>query len=224
MTSQRGQILYALIARGTVVLTECTTNKGNFAQVTRVLLQKIPSEDSKMSYIYESYVFHYIVEEGITYLCMADESVDRQIAFHCLEAIKSKFRQQYADRAQQLIAYSIDVDFKRVLSQQMDHANNTASRGNEKIAQINETMEQVKTAMYTNIDKVLDRGERIELLVDKSTHLNDHANQFRRRAKTLKNRLWWQNVKLMLILFLIVAGVAYIIAAIACGGFALKEC
>merc|ERR1719357_559627 len=105
----------------------------------------------------------------------------------------------------------------------MDYANNKAARGDNKIAQINETMEQVKTAMYTNIDKVLDRGEKIELLVDKSDNLNAHANQFKRRAKTLKNRLWWQNVKMMIIVFLVVVMVIYIIAAMACG-FALDDC
>ena len=220
---ERGQLLYSLIARGNVVLTECTSKTGNFAQVTRVLLNKIAPEDSRMSYIYQSYVFHYIVEDQITYLCMADETLDRQVAFQCLEAIKSKFQSAYGDRATKLIAYSVDVDFKRVLSQQMDYANNKAARGNDKIAEINETMSQVKQTMYTNIDKVLERGEKIELLVDKSDNLNAHANQFKRRAKTLKNRLWWQNVKMMIIVFLVVVMVIYIIAAMACG-FALNEC
>merc|ERR1719204_2249034 len=176
-----------------------------------------------MSYIYERYVFHYIVEDRITYLCMADESVERQIAFHFLEAVKRKFQSTYGERSQKLIAYSVDVDFKRVLNQQMDFANNKAARGNDRLAEINETMDQVKQTMYTNIDKVLQRGEKIELLVDKSDNLNAHANQFKSRAKTLKNRLWWQNVKMMIIIFLVVVMVIYVIAAMACG-FALNDC
>ena len=43
-------IIYALVARGTCVLAEFTTTSGNFTTVTRRILEKIPSEDSKMSY------------------------------------------------------------------------------------------------------------------------------------------------------------------------------
>jgi hypothetical protein len=34
---------------------------------------KIPDQDGKMSIVYDKHVFHYIVEDGIIYLCMADD-------------------------------------------------------------------------------------------------------------------------------------------------------
>ena len=66
-----GKIVYALVSRSKCVLAEYTATSGNFPTVTRVLLAKIPETDSKMSYVYDSHVFHYVVEDGITYLCMA---------------------------------------------------------------------------------------------------------------------------------------------------------
>jgi hypothetical protein len=52
------RVLYALVARGEAVLTEYTTPglTGNFATLTRVLLTKIGSEDSKQSFVNEKYV------------------------------------------------------------------------------------------------------------------------------------------------------------------------
>lgn len=44
-------IVYALIARGKAVLAEFTATAGNFPTVTRVLLNKIPPEDTRMSYV-----------------------------------------------------------------------------------------------------------------------------------------------------------------------------
>ena len=38
---------------------------GNFPTVTRVLLSKIPPVDGRMTYVYDEYVFHYVVENGI---------------------------------------------------------------------------------------------------------------------------------------------------------------
>jgi len=44
-------IVYALIARGKAVLAEYTATAGNFPTVTRVLLNKIPAENTRMSYV-----------------------------------------------------------------------------------------------------------------------------------------------------------------------------
>jgi hypothetical protein len=52
-------IIYALVARGPDhVLAEYTNAglRGNFSQVTRVLLRKISAQDGKLSYIYDKYV------------------------------------------------------------------------------------------------------------------------------------------------------------------------
>lgn len=59
--------MYSLISRDVNVLAEQTSAgvQGNFASITRVLLKKIPAnEDSKMSYAYDSYIFHYAVKGG----------------------------------------------------------------------------------------------------------------------------------------------------------------
>jgi vesicle-associated membrane protein 7 len=47
-------IIYSVVARGTVVLAEFSQAKGNFDQVSRRILEKIPTEhNSKMSYVYD---------------------------------------------------------------------------------------------------------------------------------------------------------------------------
>ena len=74
-------ILYAVVSRGKTVLAEYTSITGNFPTVTRVLLGKIADEDAKMSYVYDQYVFHYIVENHIIYMCMCDDMNKRRIPF-----------------------------------------------------------------------------------------------------------------------------------------------
>lgn len=46
--------------------------------------------------------------------------------------------------------------------------------------------------MTRNIDAVLSRGERIELLVDKTDGLSTQARQFRKRATVVRRRMWWK--------------------------------
>ena len=53
--------------------------------------------------------------------------------------------------------------------------------------------------------QVLARGEKIELLVDKTEALNQSAKKFQKASKSLKNAMWWKNVKMWLSAFCAVA-------------------
>lgn len=48
-------IIYSVIARGTTVLTEYATTTGNFATVSKSILEKIPAANGKMSYAFDKY-------------------------------------------------------------------------------------------------------------------------------------------------------------------------
>lgn len=55
---------------------------------------------------------------------------------------------------------------------------------------------QVRNVMIENIDKVLDRGERLELLVDKTENMQGNTFRFRKQARRYRTIMWWRNVKL----------------------------
>ena len=174
-------IVYALVARGRTVLAEYTSTSGNFPTVTRVLLDKIPSQDGKMSYVYDQHIFHYIVENAVTFLCMADESSKRRIPFAFLEDVKNRFTSTYGDKAHTAIAFAMNEDFARVLKKQMDFYNTNPAANN--IERVKNQIDEVKDVMVENIEKVLERGEKIELLVDKTDRLNQQAFKFEKTSR-----------------------------------------
>jgi vesicle-associated membrane protein 72 len=75
---------------------------------------------------------------------------------------------------------------------------------------------EVKNIMMENIEKVLDRGEKLEVLVDKTESLRYQADQFQKSGKALRNKMWWQNIKMKLLVGLIVAIVIVVIFCFAC--------
>jgi hypothetical protein len=101
------------------VLAEYTSAQGNFPTVTRVLLSKIPEQDGKMSYVYDNHVFHYIVDNGIIFLCMSDESMKRRLTFSFLEEIKTIWRKEFASVEHTALAFSLNDQFAPVLRQQI---------------------------------------------------------------------------------------------------------
>lgn len=68
-------ILYALVARGSVVLAEFSATQTNASAIARQILEKIPgTNDSHVSYSQDRYIFHVNRTDGITALCMADDT------------------------------------------------------------------------------------------------------------------------------------------------------
>ena len=88
-----------------------------------------------------------------------------------------------------------------------------------KLSKLKAQITEVKGIMMDNIEKVLDRGEKIELLVDKTENLQFQADSFQRQGRQLRRKMWLQNLQMKLmvgggILILII-----VLWVIACGGF-----
>ena len=69
-------IVYALVARGTVVLAEFAAVSGNAGAVARRILEKLPPDaDSSLCFAQDRYIFHVLRDQaGITFLCMANDT------------------------------------------------------------------------------------------------------------------------------------------------------
>lgn len=85
------------------------------------------------------------------------------------------------------------------------------------ISNVQQDIDSVKGIMTENIERVLERGERIDLLVDKTDRLGVGAHDFRMRSRGLKRRMWWKNVKLMVLLGVVVVFLLYLVVGSVCG-------
>lgn len=78
--------------------------------------------------------------------------------------------------------------------------------------------------MTENIERVLERGERIDLLVDKTDRLGSSARDFRVRSRGLRRQMWWKNVKVMALLVVVVVFLVYLFVGMGCGLPAWGKC
>lgn len=68
------------------------------------------------------------------------------------------------------------------------------------------------------------RGERLELLVDKTENLRNTSVSFRKTSRNLARAMFWKNIKMYVIVGVIVAVILYAIISMFCGGFLWQEC
>ncbi|KAF5948112.1 hypothetical protein HYC85_014069 [Camellia sinensis] len=201
--SQKG-LIYSFVAKGNVVLAEHTSFSGNFSTIAVQCLQKLPSNSSKYTYSCDGYTFNFLIDNRFVFLVVVDESVGRGVPFVFLERVKDDFKQRYAgiighdvphpladdedddddlfeDRFS--IAYNLDREFGPRLKDHMQYCMNHPNELS-KLSKLKAQITEVKGVMMDNIEKVLDRGEKIELLVDKTENLQFQLPKARKATAT----------------------------------------
>lgn len=231
-------LIYSFVAKGTVVLAEHTSFSGNFSTIAVQCLQKLQSNSSKYTYSCDGYTFNFLIDNAFVFLVVADESTGRGVPFVFLERVKDDFRQRYGasikeegphpladdDEDDDLfedrfsIAYNLDREFGPRLKEHMQYCMEHPEEMS-KLSKLKAQISEVKGIMMDNIEKVLDRGERIELLVDKTENLQFQADSFQRQGRQLRRKMWLQSLRMKLMIAGTVLIVIVILWLVACGGF-----
>ena len=136
-------IVYAVVARGSVVLAEFTAVGAPIDDTPRLVLTKINNEDQRKSYTSHTISHHFIVEDSITFLCSTATETRYSTAFAFLEDIKNKCLDTYGQRLQTAIAFAINQSFYRVLKERLEYFNEHPK--GEVIARCQQQLEEVKT-------------------------------------------------------------------------------
>lgn len=183
------------------------------------MLERLPRYDTKVSYQYENHTYHIQVENELQYVCISDQNFQLRTVYAFLEAIKDKFKTQFGEANRYPQKSEITArkcgGFSSVLSSQTKIFNENPAA--DKIGRIKDEIDSVKQIMLENLDNLIERGDRIDNLCDKTEMLKEEAQGFHNNATTLKRKMWMRNVKIAIAVFLLLCLVGLVIAFIACG-------
>ncbi|KAF5465489.1 hypothetical protein F2P56_015495 [Juglans regia] len=211
--------IYTFVARGTVVLAEYTEFTGNFPAIAAQCLQKLPSSNNKFTYTCDHHTFNFLVEDGYAYCVVANESVGKQISIAFLERMKADFRKRYGGgKADTAMAKSLNKEFGPIMKEHMkyiiDHAEEI-----EELLKVKAQVSEVKSIMLENIDKALDRGEHLTSIADKTEDLRKQAQLYKEKGTQIRRKMWYQNMKIKLVVLGILFLLVLIIWLSICHGF-----
>ncbi|KAJ3315370.1 hypothetical protein HDU76_002222 [Blyttiomyces sp. JEL0837] len=80
-----------------------------------------------------------------------------------------------------------------------------------KTGQVQAQVDEVVNIMNDNINKVMQRGEQLETLQNKTEDLQNSSLQFKKGANQVRKEMWWKDMKMKLILGGIVLAILIII-------------
>lgn len=217
-------IIYTLISseNSQTPLGEVSLASGNFHMMALKILEKIKHDtNSSKSFSYEKdYIFHFHNKSGLVILCMTSSSFSNRKAYQFIFDLRDKLFENYGDQLTQAIGFGIKKHMIDEIKQMMiDYSSNE-----DKIAIVNRNVNEVKDIMVQNIEKIIARGEKIEILVSKSEELEVNARVFKKAANKVKLHFCCKNIKLTLIVVFILIAILVVVVILSCGGFDFKNC
>ena len=98
--------LIARVADGLALaasMDDDTSNLTEYINQAKQLCKKLNSaSEQRCSLESPPYVFHYIIEFGVCYLCLCERSFPKKLAYQYLEELQKEFQEQYGNEIQRV--------------------------------------------------------------------------------------------------------------------------
>jgi len=201
-----------------MLFAEYATVNGNFKSNVKIILDQIPKSDGqKMIYSHENYLFHIWVSGDVVFLCIAEDKFGKRIPYVFLDDIRKNWKNTYGDKGKNDMEYAMQTEFSITLKKRMEYYSDEKS---DRLREVNSKLNEVRETMVNSVEKLLERGQRIEILLEKSDHLNTESFRMKKKSHHLERVMWWKNTKLTIIIIAILVIIAFVIFLSVCRGFA----
>lgn len=208
-------IHYALISREKLVLCDHRLSDvdTHFESTwERVLENVLRSKDINDKFSFDSgrYTYHAYISGNLVYLCVSEAMFDRNLAFNCLFELERQLTLAgLKERAQSAGPFALRSCFSSTMASVLSQYSSS-----DRLGKLESKVEEVTGVMRQNIDKVVQRGDALDNLTERSDLLAHSTTDFRVSATKLRKKLCYKNVKLWVILVIIFVILAVIIGII----------
>eukprot|EP00294_Goniomonas_avonlea_P006823 CAMPEP_0114558016 /NCGR_PEP_ID=MMETSP0114-20121206/10145_1 /TAXON_ID=31324 /ORGANISM="Goniomonas sp, Strain m" /LENGTH=230 /DNA_ID=CAMNT_0001743355 /DNA_START=16 /DNA_END=708 /DNA_ORIENTATION=+ len=164
---------------------------------------------------------HYDSDPDCIYLVITSNEYPQRTVFKFLDEVKREFSGQHKLGLSTATENSLSKNVRRWLVGLCSKYDNLEAI--DKVRGVQAQVDEVKVVMQDNVQKMLENHEKLEDLDDKANQMVNEASHFKKQSTQLKNRMWWQNCKLWVILIIIVIVVLAIIVGAICGSGICKN-
>eukprot|EP01083_Nonionella_stella_P056098 147899_1 len=129
----------------------------------------------------DQYIFHYLIEDSICYLTLADRGYPKQLAYQYLEELQRAFSRDYHMMAHQFgrpyEAIAFDPQLNRIRKDFLD------PRAPQNLKKLHSNLTDIHNIMQQNIQDIIERGDKMEHIQDRSQRLKDDSKKFKGTAR-----------------------------------------
>jgi len=168
-------------------------------QVAKKVLTKVAEGgEQRLSFTVDSHTVHTLLgnASGLIFLTVASHDMSRGVAFTFLENLQRRFEAMFVPGEQLPESWKVAMEMKPVLEALVAGINRVPGQPtDQKTQQCKAVVDAAKETMMYNIEKVIDRGEKMDSLLNKSEDLSFASSSFKKSAHNAARQLWWEQVK-----------------------------
>eukprot|EP00771_Trimastix_marina_P000312 gnl/Trimastix_PCT/1333.p1 GENE.gnl/Trimastix_PCT/1333~~gnl/Trimastix_PCT/1333.p1 ORF type:complete len:221 (+),score=43.01 gnl/Trimastix_PCT/1333:40-702(+) len=168
-------------------------------------------ENAKMVITSELGVVHYLQDRICIYFAVTPEGFPMRLGFKVLTEMRSQFQAQWSGHISGAAPKSLSRQCKNLFKHLIECYGDASK---DKLTAVQSEVDEVQHVMGQNIQKVMERNERIENIETRTDQMRREARQFERGSRQLKRNLWCQKCKLTLIVGTIVLVIIAIIVVV----------
>ena len=134
-------------------------------------------------------MFHYTHQNGILVLCMADAQVNKKLAFTFLQDVRERFFDTYMPHdIENAKSYSLKSFGFETIKPRMQLYNENPEMFKDKADELLQNMIHLKEEMVENIDNLIQRDGKIEIIAEKAQQLSSVSMSYKNRARKVKQQ------------------------------------
>jgi vesicle-associated membrane protein 7 len=183
VSSEIGKFQYAcMIGDDRTALAESGLASEEVSRVVLMITKNVrfDTEEKRPFGSYSGNVYVYLVAESTLWIVAAAEGLQMRKIMGYLETVRGKFTEDYDGVAAKLKRKR----YEKFMHEQLAYwgTNPEADRISSILTQVNE----VKGIMIGNLEAVLDRGQKLEVLQDQAAQLEESAQQLHAESRRLR--------------------------------------
>ncbi|OAJ40380.1 hypothetical protein BDEG_24124 [Batrachochytrium dendrobatidis JEL423] len=136
------------------------------------------------------YVFHYLIEFGVCYLCLCDRSYPKKLAFQYLEELQKEFQSLYGNEIAAIGRPYAFVRFDSFIQKTKKLYKDARTQRN--LHKLNEDLSDVTRIMTKNIQDVLGRGKVLDDMSAISQNLSAESKKYLKDTRHLNLQALYQ--------------------------------
>jgi len=152
-------------------------------------------------------------EQSLIYILIAQTSYPQRAAHACLEELQHQFITKCGDKATTAKDQQLDKTCVNLMSLLCKKYNNLSEV--DVLANVKNKVDTVKLVMQENVDMALQNCVKLESIEKSAEELQQQAGVFKKNAKELKDKMWWKNMKMRLIIAFVVVVILIIVIVVA---------
>eukprot|EP00672_Neobodo_designis_P020436 CAMPEP_0174842742 /NCGR_PEP_ID=MMETSP1114-20130205/10096_1 /TAXON_ID=312471 /ORGANISM="Neobodo designis, Strain CCAP 1951/1" /LENGTH=232 /DNA_ID=CAMNT_0016076951 /DNA_START=32 /DNA_END=730 /DNA_ORIENTATION=- len=160
-------------------------------------------------------------DKGIGAVSAMSTAVGQRVGYLCCDKTLDVFCDMFVERASSLSSETcktFDGPLAKLVEQFGDD-----SVVDVRVAKVKRTVDEVRDMAIENVERVIERGERIESMVEQTEQLQDNARGFHSQSTALRRQMWWNGVRTKLAIGGIVVGFLFVVYVIFCGGISCSD-